>query len=211
VPNVKCPICGETTDTDRRGFYCDGCGEKLPPVAASSEPDTGTKRDEPFLSKSADRPDLGRWRGSDEDYPRFGGSAEEDYLSNRPREGRSEEFKQAAKQVAGVLFVVAILQLICGPIVLFAMPEVIGAKDMPPEVLAITAAFMVAVCALFAGLGVWALYMPVPAGVVGLIAYGGLALMDIAAAPEVGFRGIILKVIIVVILIRGIIAASKAR
>jgi hypothetical protein len=214
MPLVKCPRCGETTDTDRRGLYCDGCGEKLPPGNAI-EPAAPKHWDDPV--KPPDRPR--RPYDEDDDYRGSRRSAGGDYLDLRKREDNSEEKKQAAWQVAGVLFAIAALLLVCNLIGLFALPELMGAQGAGGPELVFMIGFIVAVSAFFFAMGVWAIYMPVPAGIVGLIAYIALNLVDLYFVLEMqqggggrsAYGGIILKVILVIALIRGIAAAAKAR
>lgn len=187
MPSIRCGHCNAINDTERSGAYCEECGKKLPASTAF-----GTEADSPAPDQHV-RPS----RAYD-DYPN---------VSLSPQ--RSEEQDQAARQVATILFVIALLQVICGSIAVFALPAAMGGGPVPPEVLIITLAIMAGIAVVFAGLGVWALYMPVPAGIIGLIFYIGIGLMDMVMAPETAFRGIVLKAIFVYVLIRAIAAAAK--
>jgi hypothetical protein len=203
MAKVKCMSCGAVNDTESAGMYCEECGKKLPSDGSAfrvDAPEGGTGR---IREDSDDREP--RWPRRDRSFDR------DDYPDVRLRGARSEQQKGTGRGVAGILFAIAALQLICGSIALFAFPDALGVnKNAQPEALVVFVGIMLFMVALFAGLGVWALYMPVAAGVVGLICYIGVALLDIAGAPDMAFRGLIFKILIVVALIRAIAAASKA-
>jgi hypothetical protein len=69
----------------------------------------------------------------------------------------------------------------------------------------------VGIAAVFAGLGWWALYQPLPAVVVGLILYVTLTLAGFVANPELALRGVGVKVFIIVGLLAQAVALRRGR
>jgi hypothetical protein len=113
----------------------------------------------------------------------------------------------ARKKASGILFAIAGIQLVCGGLVLAVAPQVLGLGA--PEAVAV-AVFMVALTVLvFAGLGWWARYQPLPAAVVGLVLYCGLLLLDIVVDPANLARGFILKAILIWMLIQAVQAGVR--
>jgi hypothetical protein len=201
MPTVKCPSCGALNDTDNAIPYCEECGKRLPRSSAfrSDAParpaaSSGIREDEPDVRSP-------RWSDRDD---------QGDYPDVRHRGERTPAQKKAAQGVASVLFIIAALQLICGSIALFAAPEQLGVQPGQPVALVIVGGILLFMAVLYAGLGVWALFMPVVAGIVGVVIYVGLALLDIAAAPDMAYRGIIVKILFTIALIRAIVTANNA-
>jgi hypothetical protein len=208
MPQVKCVSCGAANDTERAGGYCEECGKRLPTSTSAIRADSPGRPDDPDQGSVSSEPmrDERRRRS-----PRW--SEYDDYPDVSRRGARSDAQKTAARGVAGILFALAAIQLVCNSIALFAIGN---AGNNSPEMVAVLIGVILALAGLFAGLGVWALYMPVPAGIVGLIVYVGISLLNIAATVgQGGARGgvgrIIIPVIISVALIRAISAAAKAK
>lgn len=179
-----------------------------PEVKAVNEP-----RDR--YSDDYDRPPR-RDPRDDDDYPdvrrRDARPGDDDDYPDVRRQGHSEAWTKAAQQVSYTLYSIAVLTLICNAIFIFAAP---GGQAGGVE-LAVTIGFVLLVCAFFAGMGTWALWMPVPAGVLGLVVFIGLFLLDVVAAFSLGgggspIAGIVIRVMLIIGLIRNISAAAKAR
>ncbi len=202
MARVQCVQCGMENDPLAAAGYCEGCGKKLPPERSSSS--VRVPGDEGYQA-----PDL-RNRDRDERRPpRL--SYHDDLDVSKGADEVAQAEQAARKNASGTLFAIAVLQLVCNSIVLLAAPGMLGGGPVGPAELAGAFVFVVAITAVFAGLGAWALYVPLPASVVGLICYVGLVLLDVAFAPEQIGKGIILKIVFIVALVQAIVAANKAR
>jgi hypothetical protein len=122
--------------------------------------------------------------------------------SDGARQLVSEELKKNLKKAKGALLTVAILQTIVGA-VLFAATR--ANPDFPPVV----AFTVLGMGGIYFGLYAWARHQPLPAAIVGLILYITMHLLDGLQDPRQFARGIILKVIIVVLLVQAIQAGLK--
>jgi hypothetical protein len=124
-----------------------------------------------------------------------------------PRRGQSRAVREVGKRGAGILFAIAVLQVLCGGIALTA-----GRRMVPiePEVLL---AIIVVTAAVFAGLAWWALHMPLPALIVGLVLYVGLFVIDLLAMVENRVDpnlGILIRLGFIVMLVRALAAVKAA-
>lgn len=123
---------------------------------------------------------------------------------------QSEALDAQARKAAGALLAVAILQAIFGAILLFtARGAALGDPDL--EVDAFVIGSVCAVAALFFGLYLWARRNPLPAAIVGLVVYATLHLLEAVADPSSIARGIIVKLIIVIVLVKAIQAGMQHR
>lgn len=86
--------------------------------------------------------------------------------------------------------------------------QVIAALLAPDDV---TRIVMVIIGVVFAGLGLWARKAPYVASIVGLVVFGGLHLAEMAVDPASIFRGIIMKIIVVTVLINAIRSGVRYR
>jgi hypothetical protein len=181
-------------DPEETSGYCEECGKKLPPATAFSH-------EKPTRSPAYDRDDR-----DDRDWDRD--PYEEDRF--RRRDELSPEQQKARKEASGILFAVAVLQVVCGGIALAILPQMAGVQLTPAEIV-VEAVFMVGVAVVFAGLGVWARFQPLPPAILGLILYILLSLGTMAANPELIGKGLVLRIIIIIGLGKAIQSASKAR
>jgi hypothetical protein len=144
-------------------------------------------------------------RRDDEEYDRrfdrdFGGGRHE-----------SRAARSALNTASGGLFAVAGLQLICGSIVLVAAPQLRG---MANEAILIIGVIVFGTAIVFAGLGVWARYQPLPPAIIGLVLYGLLAVADLFVSVQQGgeaqgYLGLVVKLIIIGVLVNGVSAANR--
>jgi len=111
---------------------------------------------------------------------------------------QAEQLRKKAGQAFGALLAVAIIQAIAGTILGF----VLGGQPM-------VFAMLYGIAVFFFVLALWARKSPLPAAVVGLVVYVALSLFDIMAAPEAVGRGIILRIIIIVLLAKAVQAGSQ--
>ncbi len=116
----------------------------------------------------------------------------------------------ARKQASSVLFAIAILQLICGGILIIAAPQIVGAP-IPEEELPLVLAEWFGIAIVFGLLGVWALATPLPPVIIGLLLYVGMMIATTVANPESIKNGIIVKIAIIVGLILAIKTCLNAK
>ena len=120
---------------------------------------------------------------------------------------QSEELHKQAKKAAGALLAVAIIQAVFGALVVF----VILPKDIPAETRGVVMVSVFGIAAVFFALYFWARRQPLPASIVGLILFVTIHLLDALADPTALARGVIMKIIIIVILVNAIQAGVKHR
>jgi hypothetical protein len=96
-------------------------------------------------------------------------------------------------------------------VIVFALTEKGPRGEVAPEVLAGLVVEWLGITVLFAGLGWWARYQPLPPVLIGLGVYVLLWLVATALDPSTAGQGIILKIAVVVGLVRAAQAAAKAR
>ncbi|MGZ9124713.1 MAG: zinc-ribbon domain-containing protein [Candidatus Binatia bacterium] len=118
----------------------------------------------------------------------------------------SEELQRYAKKAKNALLAVAIIQCVFGLIIYgVASANLPSGQSLPPIVL-IT---IFGIGAIFFGLYAWARHSPLPAAIVGLTLFVTMHLVDGLVDPTQFGRGIIMKVIIVVMLVQAIQAGIK--
>jgi hypothetical protein len=128
--------------------------------------------------------------------------------SYRPaRRGDSPEMARAKTRASNTLFVIAVLQVLSG-LLMFVLLSGHGGVDGEVMVLALGEVLVYTV--VFALLGWWARYMPLPASLIGLVIYVLASLVQLAAAPDLIGKGIIIKVAICAALISAVVASAKA-
>jgi len=126
------------------------------------------------------------------------------------REPQTEELARQSKKAAGALLAVAILQTV------FAVLILVGAKLLPSqdanvEIDPVAIVFTFGLSAIFFGLYLWARRNPLPAAIVGLVLFVTVHLVDALFDPMAIVRGIIVKIIVIVVLARAISAGAKHR
>ena len=122
---------------------------------------------------------------------------------------QAEEMKKQAKKAAGALLAVAIIQVIFGTVVLMAPRLMEQAIDVEIDPTAYV--FVYGIGVVFFGLYLWARRAPFPAAIVGLVLFLSIHLLDAVADPRAIARGILVKVIIVVVLVKAIQAGGRHR
>lgn len=116
----------------------------------------------------------------------------------------SDELQKNLKKAKNALLAVAIIQTLFGLLIFGVVKSRLPAGQAP--VLLIT---LFGIAALFYGLYFWARRSPLPAAIVGLILFITLHLVDAIADPTQLARGLIMKIIIVVMLVQAIQAGVK--
>ena len=113
----------------------------------------------------------------------------------------------AKKQAALSLFVIAALLLVCGGLSVFIVAERQGNNVTET---ALAAAVVGAISLVFVGLGCWALRMPIPPAVIGLVLFIGISGLDLLAEPASAARGMFLRIFVAAMLFRAISNAVRA-
>lgn len=108
-------------------------------------------------------------------------------------EAEAEVLLERVRKARGALLVVAVLQAL-GTVAMLA----IGDVDQ------VTAGAMGLISAVFFGLAYWAKNNPFAAAVVGLVLFLSVHLADAVVDPNQIYKGIIVKVIVIVILVKAI-------
>ncbi|MBC7826132.1 MAG: hypothetical protein H7122_00185 [Chitinophagaceae bacterium] len=104
-------------------------------------------------------------------------------------------YDKHVRRARNTIFVVASVQFVFGLVLGFSGPE---------ESKWISIGIMSIVAGIFAGLGFWASKKPYQAILIALILFCGLILLDVIFDPASIFKGIILKIFIIVYLIMGV-------
>lgn len=193
MPAPTCPYCSaELTTREAREAWCNNCGSKLPSSIAPSAVPQITP------SEPSKEPDHLVYH-------------DDDFANRFRNDGPSEEKQQAAKEAAMSLFAVALVQVICGGIALVAMGGLGGQNAIPRDAMPFLFAIMIGVVVVYCVLGAWAYTQPMPPLVIGLIIYLGLLALDFAGDPGVAARGIILKIVLIIGMVRALTKVSNAK
>ena len=113
-----------------------------------------------------------------------------------------DRYMKKVRQARNAIYVVAAIQFVFG---------LYSGLTAPEELMYITLGIMMVVALMFLGLAIWANWKPYPAILIALILYCGLILLDLVYDPATIFRGIIMKVIIIIYLVKGLNNAAEAR
>jgi hypothetical protein len=118
-----------------------------------------------------------------------------------------QELHKQTKKAFGALLAVGIIQLVFGLVVVGALESKNGGGgDFTVVYLSV---FGIGVA--FLGLAFWARFNPLPPAIVGLVLFVSVHLLDAVADPASLARGLIMKIIIVVVLSKAISAGLKYR
>lgn len=121
----------------------------------------------------------------------------------------SDELLKTQKKAAGALLVVGIIQFISAGLLYAVIGNASKSAAIDPAQLKIVVGIVSAVGLIYIGLFFWARKSPLPAAIVGLVLYITLQLADAVSDPASLGRGIILKIIVIVVLIQAIQAGLK--
>lgn len=117
------------------------------------------------------------------------------------------------KKAFTALMVVAVLQTIFGPIMLFAQKKALEVQnpgmEFRIEPWAYGVVFGIAIA--FWILAIWSRKAPLPASIVGLVLFVTLHLIEAVADPTTIAKGLLVKIIVVVVLSQAIQASLKHR
>ena len=115
---------------------------------------------------------------------------------------QSDELRKQLRKASVALLVVAILQWVFGTVLLL----IIG-RRLPTY--AYASVYVIGL--FFFGLYLWARRNPLPAAICGLVLFVTVHLLDALADPTALARGIVVKIIIIVVLVQAISAGARYR
>lgn len=123
------------------------------------------------------------------------------------RQLQGDELAKTARKAVVALSVIAVFQFLGA--VYFLLMSSDSRYDSSKATM--VAAVVAGIGLLFVGLALWAKRAPLPAAIVGLVIIGTLWLVDVIAAPENMARGIVIKLVIVIMLAQAIQAGIQHR
>lgn len=123
--------------------------------------------------------------------------------------------KQATKAAAPLLFV-AVIQFVMAMVLvgmLLAGPEsaLPKSEQFQQFLKPVVVGFVIGIGFIFLLLYLWARKNPFPAAIVGLVFYITVHLLDVLADPKSIFRGALLKIIVITLLVKAIAAGARHR
>ena len=120
----------------------------------------------------------------------------------------SDELHKQQKKASTALIIVAILQTL-GAILIYFVVE--NTRGQAPEINHIVTGVVAAVAIGFWGLWWWSRSNPLPAAITGLVVFVTLHLVEAVMDPTSIIRGILIKIIVIVLLVSAIQAGIKYR
>jgi len=125
---------------------------------------------------------------------------------------QSDALARQMKRAFGALLAVAILQTIFGAMMLVMALNNAGPLEIDDEAsIPVLAVLIFGIAAVFFALAIWARRNPFPAAITGLVLFLTVHLLDALADPSAIIRGLLIKIIVIVVLIRAISAGAKYR
>lgn len=118
----------------------------------------------------------------------------------------TEGYDKHVKNARNAIFVVAVTQLVFGVFIVLS-----GSKNEDILTLAISLGVIILVALIFFSFGLWTKKKPYTAILSALIFYAALLLIDVAYEPMSLFKGIIVKIFIIIYLVRGLGDAREAQ
>lgn len=188
MPAVTCPHCAQPANAGDQ--FCQACGKALPSPLRSG----------PQVVRASD-------------------SA----TTSVGRTMQIDELKRLSMRAAGILIAVGVIQFIFAGIV-WATSSVLIQRGASHAILIRTVTIVAGLGIVFLALGFWARKSPLPAAITGLVLYITVWVMDIiagviavnrahgqGAVAYSPFNGIIIKIFIVAILIRAVVAGLRVK
>jgi len=118
----------------------------------------------------------------------------------------TEGYDKHVKNARNAIFVVAVTQLVFGAFIVLS-----GSKNEDILTLAISLGIIILIALIFFSLGLWTKKKPYSAILSALIFYVALLLIDAVYEPMSLFKGIIVKIFIIIYLARGLGDARDAQ
>lgn len=139
--------------------------------------------------------------------PRVFDSQRDSATTAAGKKAQSEQLAKTVRKSFGALLFVAIVQTLAAII----MPLTLPAQPEGSSAAVVVGAILGVIAAVFYGLAFWARKSPLPASIVGLVLFVSLHALDAVVTPESIARGLIMKVIVIVVLVQAVQAGIKAR
>ncbi len=114
----------------------------------------------------------------------------------------------ANRQVAGILYTVAALHLLCDTVFVMINPEQLSGGPVAPHVRAFMIAVILGMALSFVGLGSWALFQPLPPAILAVVLYVVFVALSFVNDPQLALRGIVFNIVIVIALFKAIQAGT---
>jgi hypothetical protein len=129
------------------------------------------------------------------------------------RELLSDELRKKMNKSSGALLAVAIIWTVMGPVALWLEKEQMQRQNPGQviEIYPIAYVIVFGIAAAFFGLWLWSRFQPFAAAIVGLVLFVSLWLLNIVVDPTQIYKGIIIKIIIVAVLVKAIQAGAEYR
>lgn len=125
-----------------------------------------------------------------------------------------DDLRKQMKKASTALLIVAVLQAAFGPVALMVM-KAKAEKDAGPgavmEIEPISYVIVFGLAIAFFGLWLWSRVNPFAAAIVGLVLFVSVHLLDAVADPAQLARGILVKIIVIVMLVQAIKAGLQHR
>jgi hypothetical protein len=126
----------------------------------------------------------------------------------------ADELQKKVKKASGALLAVAILQAIFGPVMLMLAKSQAERQAGPGavfEIRPIAYVIVFGIAIAFFVLWAWSRVQPFAAAIVGLVLFISIWVMDIIADPTMIAKGILIKIIVIVVLSKAIQAGAEHR
>ncbi len=136
-------------------------------------------------------------------FPERGTEQEKSHFNLRIRRRKEllEEFQKKVNTGQVILYIIASLFFLSGVVFSFLQEE---------EAIAVFVTFVILSC-IYVGLAIWSNYQPFPALLTGFLLYVSIILLDLALDPASVLQGIVIKVVFIVVFIKGISSAREAK
>ncbi len=133
----------------------------------------------------------------------------EPMLHNQPGSLAPDPVAAPAQQASAWLFTAALVNLLgCGGLIVLG-PLLVAREQLPagfiPELMLVGVAILLAL----AGMGWWARRQPMPAAVIGLIVYLGLAVVEALLLPGLALLGLPVNFVLIALLIQAVRAGRR--
>jgi hypothetical protein len=122
---------------------------------------------------------------------------------------QSAQLEMKARKAAGALLAVAILQTVFGTLLILMAKQGRGFMGIELGTPVFVAVFGLA--AVFFCLYLWARRKPLPAAIAGLVLFVTVHVLDAVVDPNALWRGILVKIIVIVVLVKAIQAGVQHR
>ncbi|MCB9853498.1 MAG: zinc ribbon domain-containing protein [Phycisphaerales bacterium] len=124
---------------------------------------------------------------------------------------QTAELQAQIKKASGALLAVAIIQWAVGALLYFLRDQFAEIQQIDPDGMNIVLAAVAIIGIVFFGLYLWSRKSPFPAAVVGLVVFVTLHLVEALIDPTTLYKGLLVKIIIIAILVGAVRAGVRYR